>query len=309
MDRHASAALSPESGERFLVRLGETGRSYEFRLRSGWRKFIVLFGMVLLGLFGSLAWVTWTLARGYPLAWYEQTRRGRMEARLASAQEEIDDDRERVRVLDVQSVRLAARFGVPWQDRGRAEGVAGRSLLDRLFPEETPSLALAREAQQLDEQLQGRLQLLQAGRDAAIKCAKLWERTPSVYPMRGQFSSPFGYRVNPVTGIYTLHAGIDLTNHIGTPIHAPAAGTVVENEYSPTYGNTVLLRHGNGVSTRFAHMVQSKVKLGQVLQRGDLIGLMGNTGRSTGPHLHYEVHVNNAPVNPVQWILPTVLSP
>lgn len=308
MDRHATSALSTVA-ERFLVRLGETGRSYEFRLRPGWKKYLLLFGLILLGLFGSLAWVTWTLARGYPLAWYEQARRVRMEVQLASADEELAGDRAKVEVLDQQAVRLAARFGVPWQDKAGAGGASGHTLLDRMFPEQTPALALAREARSLDARIQGRVQLFQAGREAAVKTAKLWERTPSVYPMRGKFSSPFGYRSNPVTGIYQLHAGIDLTNSVGTPIVAPAAGTVVEDEYSPTYGNTVLLRHGNGITTRFAHMVKSKVKLGQVLKRGDLIGLMGNTGRSTGPHLHYEVHVNKAPVNPVQWILPTVLSP
>lgn len=308
MDRHAPAALSPIA-ERFLVRLGETGRSYEFRLRPGWKKYLLLFALVLLGLFGSLVWVTWTLARGYPLAWYEQARRERLEAQLAAADEELASERAKVEALDQQSVRLAARFGVPWQDDAGAGAISGHSLLDRLFPEQTPALSLAQEARRLDARIRGRVQLFQAGREAAVRTAKQWERTPSVYPMRGKFSSPFGYRSNPVTGIYQLHAGIDLTNSVGTPIVASAAGTVVEDEYSPTYGNTVLLRHGNGITTRYAHMVRSKVKLGQVLKRGDLIGLMGNTGRSTGPHLHYEVHVNNTPVNPVQWILPTVLSP
>jgi len=309
MDRFQAAALKPPATERFLVRLGETGRSFEIRLRPGWKKFLVAFVLVLLGLFGSLAWVTWTLARGFPLAWYEEQRRVRMQQRLSGIDEEMKDVRGTIGVLDTQAVRQAARFGVPWQDRGDVAGLGQRPLLDRLFPEETPSLALALEAQSMDDQLRTRLKLLEAGREAAVKCAKLWERTPSVYPMRGQFSSPFGYRSNPVTGIYTLHAGVDLTNHIGTPIYAPAAGKVVEDEFSPSYGNTVLLQHGNGLATRYAHMVQSKVKIGQQLKRGDLIGLMGNTGRSTGPHLHYEVHVNGAPVNPVQWILPTVISP
>ncbi|MEN9354951.1 MAG: hypothetical protein RL318_2276 [Fibrobacterota bacterium] len=309
MDRIPSASLTKEATRRFLVRYGETGHSFEIRLQSSWRKFVIAFLLLLLGLFGTLCWVTWNLARGFPLAWYEERRQAGLQDRLVAVSGEMKGMGHLVGAVDTQAVLVAARFGVPWQSRGDAVSLAPSNLLDRLFPEETPSLALAREAQALDRRLLGRVTLLQAGQEAGLKCAKLWEGTPSIYPMRGKFSSPFGYRSNPVTGIYQLHAGVDLTNSIGTPIVAPAAGKVIEDEYSPSYGNTVVLKHVNGVSTRYAHLNQSRVKLGQVLKRGELIGTMGNTGRSTGPHLHYEVHVGASPVNPMQWILPTVLSP
>ena len=127
--------------------------------------------------------------------------------------------------------------------------------------------------------------------------------TPSIWPSEGHLTSGFGYRVNPFTGQSILHAGIDVANRIGTPIVAPARGTVVSVGWQNAYGNCVVLNHGNSITTRYAHMEKATVKEGQVVNRGELIGSVGNTGRSTGPHLHYEVRVGGVPVNPMRYIL------
>jgi len=128
-------------------------------------------------------------------------------------------------------------------------------------------------------------------------------RIPSIWPVRGRFSSPFGYRKNPVTHRVAFHKGIDISAPTGTPIMAPAAGTITFAKWFSTYGKTVEITHGNGLKTRFAHMSSIDVEVGDTVKRGDPVGKVGNTGRSVAPHLHYEVHKNGRPVNPMFYIM------
>ena len=127
--------------------------------------------------------------------------------------------------------------------------------------------------------------------------------TPSVKPAQGWISSLFGYRPNPFSGRTVLHAGIDIAANVGTPIIAPASGVVVSAGYDEGYGKVIDIDHGFGLSTRYAHCSQVFVKVGQRIQRFDVIGSVGNTGRSTGAHLHYEVRLNGIPRNPLMYVL------
>ncbi|GHV54678.1 hypothetical protein FACS1894206_07970 [Deltaproteobacteria bacterium] len=127
--------------------------------------------------------------------------------------------------------------------------------------------------------------------------------TPSIWPSEGHLTSGFGYRVSPFTGQSTLHSGLDISNRIGTPIVAPARGTVTSAGFQGAYGNCITISHGNAITTRYGHLEKITVKEGQVVNRGDLIGTIGNSGRSTGPHLHYEVRIGGVPVNPMRYIL------
>lgn len=132
----------------------------------------------------------------------------------------------------------------------------------------------------------------------------VWEHTPSVSPARGERSSPFGYRVNPVTNQFVLHSGLDIAGSRWTPIYAPADGIVISSEVSDNYGNQVVLDHGNGFHTRLAHMERSIVEKGQLVKRYALLGYMGSSGRATGVHVHYEVLRDGTPQNPDKFILP-----
>ena len=111
-------------------------------------------------------------------------------------------------------------------------------------------------------------------------------------------SSGFGYRADPFTGGAAFHAGLDFKGPIGAPIYAAAAGTVSFVGSQQGYGNTVEIDHGNGLTTRYAHMSGFRARVGQEVEAGQVIGLIGNTGRSTGPHLHFEVRINDRAVNP-----------
>ncbi|MEO0987929.1 MAG: M23 family metallopeptidase [Cyanobacteria bacterium J06639_14] len=128
---------------------------------------------------------------------------------------------------------------------------------------------------------------------------------PSASPLKGALdvSSEFGLRANPFGGrSYEVHSGIDFRGPIGMPVHATAEGVVVTAEYSGGYGNYIVIDHGYGHDTLYAHLSTRKVEVGERVKKGTLIGALGNTGRSSGPHLHYEIHRNGQAVNPRNYL-------
>lgn len=130
----------------------------------------------------------------------------------------------------------------------------------------------------------------------------LYASTPSVWPVRGWVTSHFGNRTSPFSGILKFHEGLDIAGQTGTPILAPADGVVIKAGFSTGYGNMVELSHGYGIKTLYAHNSRLNVKTGQRVKRGDVIAYLGDTGSSTGPHLHYEVRLNGLPVNPLRYM-------
>jgi murein DD-endopeptidase MepM/ murein hydrolase activator NlpD len=127
--------------------------------------------------------------------------------------------------------------------------------------------------------------------------------TPSIWPVRGYLSSNFGNRVDPFTGQRDFHPGIDISTPVGTKVVAPADGVVVKCSSGGGYGNVLIVNHGYGIITRYGHLDGFNVRVGQRVRRGDVIGFVGNTGRSTAPHLHYEVWVHDQAQNPIHYIL------
>jgi murein DD-endopeptidase MepM/ murein hydrolase activator NlpD len=129
--------------------------------------------------------------------------------------------------------------------------------------------------------------------------------TPSIMPTQGWLSSAFSaMRAHPILHIARPHEGIDVSAPMGSPIEAPAAGVVSDAGWETGYGNTITINHGYGIVTKFAHASKLLVKTGQRVARGQRIALVGNSGLATGPHLHYEVHVNGRPVDPLKYVLP-----
>jgi murein DD-endopeptidase MepM/ murein hydrolase activator NlpD len=127
--------------------------------------------------------------------------------------------------------------------------------------------------------------------------------TPSIWPTTGWLSSGFGNRISPFTDEIEFHKGIDISTRMNTPIVAPADGLVSATGKDYAIGNWVTISHGYGLKTRYGHLAKILVKKGEYVKRGQEICLVGNTGRSTGPHLHYEVYLNGVPVNPRRYIL------
>jgi len=127
-------------------------------------------------------------------------------------------------------------------------------------------------------------------------------------PVDGLITSGFGRRKDPVNGQTALHTGIDFRSARGSKVYATADGVVKESFFNGGYGNFLLIQHGNGYATTFSHLQKCLVKTGEKVQRGQLIGLVGNTGRSTGPHLHYEITLDNKPINPYTFMQVASLS-
>ena len=129
---------------------------------------------------------------------------------------------------------------------------------------------------------------------------------PSVQPVQHlAFTSNFGIRTDPFQGTARMHAGVDIPGPVGTPVYATADGTVDEAQRAGGYGNMIEIDHGKGIATRYGHLSKILVASGTHVTRGELIGLMGSTGRSTGPHLHYEVRIDGKAVNPAPFLTST----
>jgi len=132
-----------------------------------------------------------------------------------------------------------------------------------------------------------------------------WARlaaAPSLWPVEGIVTGSFGERIDPFNGEGAFHTGIDISTPFGTPILAPADGLVKATEYINGYGRTIIVDHGHGISTLYGHLSGYGVTSGEAIHRGDVIGFVGSSGRSTGAHLHYEVRIHDTPVNPHKYL-------
>jgi len=129
---------------------------------------------------------------------------------------------------------------------------------------------------------------------------------PNLWPVEGQITGSFGERIDPFNGEGAFHSGVDISAGIGCPVIAPADGVVTFADFLGGYGRAINVDHGHGISTRYGHLSSFAVTAGQYIHRGDTIGYVGASGRATGPHLHYEVRINDVPVNPYKYLRLTV---
>jgi murein DD-endopeptidase MepM/ murein hydrolase activator NlpD len=166
--------------------------------------------------------------------------------------------------------------------------------------------------QSLDQEIQGTMQDLMRMDAAVRELRQDWTQhlewlhsLPTGLPIQGEFrvSSGFGIRNDPFTGLLAMHEGLDFTAPTGTPVVSVAPGTVTRSSFEGSYGQVIEVTHAEGFMTRYAHLSRRRVVEGQVVERGTQLGDVGSTGRSTGPHLHYEVFRKDRPLNPLQ-VLP-----
>lgn len=205
--------------------------------------------------------------------------------------------------LDTLGERLAGLAGVKPQEMKALEASRDGRGGPLVLPSALSAVELQNAVDNLARQVEARTDAL-----ALIESQLLEERIkksllPTSLPVEAQWNaSVYGWRIDPFTGERALHEGVDFSSPVGTPIHAAAAGVVINVERHPQYGNLVEIDHGNGLTTRYAHASKLFVKDGALVKRGQLIAEVGTTGRSTGPHLHFEVRVNGLAQNPDRFL-------
>jgi murein DD-endopeptidase MepM/ murein hydrolase activator NlpD len=180
------------------------------------------------------------------------------------------------------------------RDTARQQSNYAKTLSALASPEDTFGLLRT-----LLEGLESRLDVV---RGNVEKRNALAAATPSIWPSHGWLSSRMGYRTDPINGGADFHAGLDITGDKGQPVYATADGKVTQRGYQSAYGNLVVIDHGFGLVTKYGHLSSYTVKQGDTVKRGDVIGRVGNTGRATGYHLHYEVLANGRLLNPLQLL-------
>lgn len=227
-------------------------------------------------------------------------------AQLSGRVESIKSDLERVDTLDY---RVRAIFGLEYPSEVQNPGLGGplvpnMSAYEGLDPKDANRLRrldhdIFDAKHRVSVQEQSLEDLLNHFSEQRSQLAS----TPSIWPTRGWLTSTFGARRDPFTNSRTMHHGLDVAASIGTPVVAPADGVVVFVGARSGYGKVLTIDHGYGVSTVYGHLSEANVAVGDEVRRGDEVAAVGNTGRSTGPHLHYEVRVNDVPVDPMKYIL------
>lgn len=201
--------------------------------------------------------------------------------------------------LDSLGERISRIYGVPAPEKSGKGGQGGPLILDLSSPSEPE---LLRALEQLDDILEQRSDSLTALESQLLEQRIRSSLLPTQLPIdSGRVGSRFGIRVDPVVGVRARHEGMDFVADPGTRVGAAAGGIVLAAEFHPEYGNLIDIDHGNDLSTRYAHLAKIDVKPGQVVRRGDRIGVSGNTGRTTGPHLHFEVRFKGIAQNPERF--------
>lgn len=207
------------------------------------------------------------------------------------------DMENKLRSFDEKTIKLAQYVGLETSGL-EVDGVGGPEILENELNQ-----YLRYDLGLMDkraEQLDSRFDNLETA--FTTQKARL-DATPSILPARGWISSGYKYRTDPFTKKRSFHSGIDISCPEGTPIYAPADGVVVKRGYSGGFGKMLEISHGDDMKTRYGHLSQFNVSKGSRVKRGDLIGYVGSTGRSTAPHLHYEIHKNDKQINPMKYII------
>ena len=280
------------------------------------RRAVVLAIALVLTLFGTSTYLIYdrvtlehNISRLEPLMERVQAQRTVLD-RMGERVREMDQSLVRLRKLEEQ---LRVMASLKPAERGTDLGVGGinrSDLLDKMdkLPE-TEKLVVGRLSRQFFDmerrataQESAFKEIVGVFRDKRVLLA----HTPSTLPAKGWVTSTFGQRRSVFTGGGEFHAGLDIVARVGTPITAPADGVVITSGRESGYGNIIEIRHMQGIITRFAHNHRNLVRVGQKVQRGDVIAEIGSTGRSTGPHLHYEVRLNGVALNPMLYIVEEV---
>jgi murein DD-endopeptidase MepM/ murein hydrolase activator NlpD len=237
------------------------------------------------GFVASYARMVWKVAN------YNALRReaDALRARYVKLEKEVSQANQQLASLQLYAREVSIAYGIRQKLEGPSD-IAAEGKLVPTFAESVEDYDFLRSASTLS--LQSRY------------AARMWTvSTPSLWPVNGRLIGAYGRRTDPFSGEGTeFHTGVDISAPSGTPVRATADGIVVASGYSGGYGRLIVIDHGGGTETYYAHLSHFYVQTGQEVRRGELVGAVGSTGRATAPHLHYEVRIGGNPVNPYRYL-------
>ncbi|MGI8992128.1 MAG: M23 family metallopeptidase [Bryobacteraceae bacterium] len=248
---------------------------------------LVIFGCFsVFGFVGSYARMAWKVSNYNSLRKEADSLRTRYE-RL---QRTVNQTNEQLATLQMFADEVSAAYGI----KKKIEGPSGILPGERLVPTMSETL---------QEYNYLRASNLSRFERTAYKESLHPSMLPSLWPVDGRLTGGFGQRSDPFSGEGALHTGVDISVPVGTQVHAAADGIVVHAGFNNGYGRLIVIDHGNGYQTYYGHLSRMHVIEGQDVRRGDTVGESGSSGRSTGPHLHYEVRIGQSPVNPYRFLI------
>jgi murein DD-endopeptidase MepM/ murein hydrolase activator NlpD len=240
-----------------------------------------------IGIFISI--ILWSIGMAYVFSMAIDTfEYHRMKEKLAYYSEEFTELKSTISTLKKTEIEFKKLFSIKSKDK----------ILENLDTSDSGSLDMENLKQQIKETMENVGDI----KDYLSQQRDLYLSTPKGWPTDGHITSPYGRRIHPVTGESEFHGGVDIASEPGTPVRATADGIVTIAGWSGNNGNLVALEHGFGFSTFYAHNRKIVVKVGQRVKRGEVLGYVGSTGNSTGPHVHYEVWQSGHSVNPVKYL-------
>jgi murein DD-endopeptidase MepM/ murein hydrolase activator NlpD len=277
--------------EYFVVVLAHSLRGRLRRIHIPHTAVYAVLALALLGCFSVFGFVASYARMAWKVANYNALRReaDSLRTRYQNLQKVVSQTDQQLASLEIYAKEVSLAYGI----KQRLEGPSDISAEGKLVPTFAESLE--------DYQFLRTAEVL-ALQSRHARAMQPIPSQPSMWPVDGRLLSPFGKREDPFSGEGAMHKGVDLSAPMGTPVRVTADGVVIFSQFETGYGRLIVVDHGAGIQTFYAHLSKFYVNTGQEGRRGDQIGAVGMTGRVTAPHLHYEVHMNGVPMNPYRWL-------
>ncbi len=283
--------------EYFVVVLAHSLRGRLRRVHIPHTAVYAVLGLALLGCFSVFGIVTSYARMAWKVANYNALKReaDSMKARYQNLQKVVSETNVQMASLQLYAKEVSVAYGI----KQKLEGPSDISSEGKMVPSFSESLQEYNYLVNADKLAISNRRSRQFGRVNA---------SPSLWPVEGRLADGFAHRTDPFSGEGAFHKGVDITAPTGTTVRTTADGIVVQAEMvAGGYGRLVIVDHGAGLQTYYAHLSKISVHAGQELHRGDIVGQVGSSGRTTAPHLHYEVHVGGTPVNPYRYLANTTV--
>jgi murein DD-endopeptidase MepM/ murein hydrolase activator NlpD len=278
--------------EYFVVVLAHSLRGRLRRIHVPHHAVYAILALALLGCFSVFGFVASYARMAWKVANYNALRREAdgLRSRYQNLLKSVTEKDSQLASLQLLAREVTVAYGIKEKLEGPSD-ISHEGKLVPTFRESVEDYDFLRRARTLDLASKGTRHLM-----------ALTHTLPSIYPVEGRFMGPFGMRIDPFSGEGAFHRGIDISAPTGTPVRATADGIVVFSSLERGFGRLVVIDHGSGMQTYYAHLHRFNVYAGQEVRRGDEIGLVGSSGRTTAPHLHYEVHLGGNAVNPAPFL-------